>query len=154
MGDDTWLSLFPSSFSCSFPFPSFDVKDIHTVDTGKKKKKKKQKKKKKKKRKRKKKKKKKKKKPYPVSRNQLPPPPRTPLLPLPPLLSPRLHFNLRFNSSPQLPSPSLSLLLFSLPPPQMGPPYCPFPWIRPCWTPLWTLPPSCFSENATIGWGS
>ncbi|CAG5135395.1 unnamed protein product [Candidula unifasciata] len=33
-GDDTWLSLFPGKFSKSFDFPSFDVKDLHTVDNG------------------------------------------------------------------------------------------------------------------------
>lgn len=34
MGDDTWLQLFPRSFQRAFPFPSFDVWDIHTVDRG------------------------------------------------------------------------------------------------------------------------
>jgi len=37
MGDDTWLSVFPaSSFSknLSFPFDSFNVEDLHTVDNG------------------------------------------------------------------------------------------------------------------------
>lgn len=34
MGDDTWVSLFPGSFARSYPFPSFDVKDLHTVDNG------------------------------------------------------------------------------------------------------------------------
>ena len=34
MGDDTWMSLFPESFNISFPFPSFVVKDLHTVDNG------------------------------------------------------------------------------------------------------------------------
>ena len=34
MGDDTWVTLFPNSFYKSFPFPSFDVKDLHTVDNG------------------------------------------------------------------------------------------------------------------------
>ncbi|KAH3757052.1 GPI ethanolamine phosphate transferase 3 [Pelomyxa schiedti] len=33
-GDDTWLGLYPNSFNASFPFPSFDVKDLHTVDNG------------------------------------------------------------------------------------------------------------------------
>lgn len=33
-GDDTWLSLFPRSFAKSFPFPSFDVWDLDTVDRG------------------------------------------------------------------------------------------------------------------------
>lgn len=31
MGDDTWLDLFPSQFAQTFPFPSFNVKDLHTV---------------------------------------------------------------------------------------------------------------------------
>uniref|UniRef100_H3CAA8 GPI ethanolamine phosphate transferase 3, catalytic subunit n=1 Tax=Tetraodon nigroviridis TaxID=99883 RepID=H3CAA8_TETNG len=34
MGDDTWESLFPRSFHRSLPFPSFNVKDLHTVDEG------------------------------------------------------------------------------------------------------------------------
>lgn len=34
LGDDTWVSLFPSSWSRAFPFPSFDVKDLDTVDDG------------------------------------------------------------------------------------------------------------------------
>ena len=34
MGDDTWGSLFPDSFQKSFPFPSFNVMDLHTVDNG------------------------------------------------------------------------------------------------------------------------
>lgn len=34
MGDDTWESLFPRSFHRSLPFPSFNVKDLHTVDDG------------------------------------------------------------------------------------------------------------------------
>lgn len=34
-GDDTWLSLFPRSvFTEAFPYPSFDVKDLDTVDIG------------------------------------------------------------------------------------------------------------------------
>ena len=32
-GDDTWTSLFPTSFTKSFPQPSFDVWDLDTVDT-------------------------------------------------------------------------------------------------------------------------
>src|SRR5690348_4084303 len=32
MGDDTWTKLFPTAFSRSFPFPSFNVKDLHGVD--------------------------------------------------------------------------------------------------------------------------
>ena len=31
MGDDTWLEVFPDHFSASAPFPSLNVKDIHTV---------------------------------------------------------------------------------------------------------------------------
>lgn len=34
MGDDTWESLFPKSFHRSLAFPSFNVKDLHTVDDG------------------------------------------------------------------------------------------------------------------------
>ncbi|KAL8487202.1 hypothetical protein ACS0TY_023757 [Phlomoides rotata] len=34
MGDDTWLQLFPHHFVKSYPFPSFNVKDLHTVDNG------------------------------------------------------------------------------------------------------------------------
>ncbi|RAL47464.1 hypothetical protein DM860_011202 [Cuscuta australis] len=34
MGDDTWLQLFPNHFNTSYPFPSFNVKDLHTVDNG------------------------------------------------------------------------------------------------------------------------
>lgn len=34
LGDDTWLGLYPKSFKRSFDFPSFDVKDLHTVDNG------------------------------------------------------------------------------------------------------------------------
>lgn len=34
LGDDTWLSLFPEKFHKSFAFPSFDVKDLNTVDDG------------------------------------------------------------------------------------------------------------------------
>ncbi|XP_038072067.1 GPI ethanolamine phosphate transferase 3-like [Patiria miniata] len=34
MGDNTWESLFKGQFSRSFPFPSFNVKDLHTVDNG------------------------------------------------------------------------------------------------------------------------
>ncbi|KAL3691933.1 hypothetical protein R1sor_005584 [Riccia sorocarpa] len=34
MGDDTWLQLFPTQFSKAYPFPSFNVKDLHTVDDG------------------------------------------------------------------------------------------------------------------------
>ncbi|KAI9564828.1 hypothetical protein GHT06_008569 [Daphnia sinensis] len=34
MGDETWVALFPKSFQHSFPYPSFDVWDIDTVDRG------------------------------------------------------------------------------------------------------------------------
>ncbi|KAL5702939.1 hypothetical protein ACHQM5_028097 [Ranunculus cassubicifolius] len=34
MGDDTWVQLFPDHFDKSFPFPSFNVKDLDTVDNG------------------------------------------------------------------------------------------------------------------------
>ncbi|KZP23970.1 hypothetical protein FIBSPDRAFT_822718 [Athelia psychrophila] len=36
MGDETWMSVFPSSFSSNmtFPYDSFNVEDLHTVDTG------------------------------------------------------------------------------------------------------------------------
>lgn len=31
MGDDTWVQLFPNHFKNSYPYPSFNVKDLHTV---------------------------------------------------------------------------------------------------------------------------
>ncbi|GBN47130.1 GPI ethanolamine phosphate transferase 3 [Araneus ventricosus] len=34
MGDDTWDNLFPNAFHRTFPFPSFNVKDLDTVDNG------------------------------------------------------------------------------------------------------------------------
>ncbi|XP_069482908.1 GPI ethanolamine phosphate transferase 3 [Ambystoma mexicanum] len=34
MGDDTWDGLFPKKFHKSYFFPSFNVKDLHTVDDG------------------------------------------------------------------------------------------------------------------------
>ncbi|XP_069780362.1 GPI ethanolamine phosphate transferase 3 isoform X2 [Narcine bancroftii] len=34
MGDDTWEGLFPNKFFASFPFASFNVRDLHTVDDG------------------------------------------------------------------------------------------------------------------------
>ncbi|XP_075416199.1 GPI ethanolamine phosphate transferase 3, catalytic subunit isoform X2 [Tenrec ecaudatus] len=34
MGDDTWKDLFPGAFSRAFFFPSFNVRDLHTVDNG------------------------------------------------------------------------------------------------------------------------
>lgn len=33
-GDDTWMGLFPKQFSRAFPYPSFDVWDLDTVDRG------------------------------------------------------------------------------------------------------------------------
>ena len=33
-GDDTWVGLYPGRFLKSFPYPSFNVKDLHTVDNG------------------------------------------------------------------------------------------------------------------------
>ncbi|GBG80965.1 hypothetical protein CBR_g31522 [Chara braunii] len=34
IGDDTWVQLFPDQFAATYPYPSFDVKDIHVVDNG------------------------------------------------------------------------------------------------------------------------
>ncbi|XP_076257913.1 phosphatidylinositol glycan anchor biosynthesis class O [Rhynchophorus ferrugineus] len=34
MGDDTWASLYPNRFLRNYPFPSFDVWDLDTVDSG------------------------------------------------------------------------------------------------------------------------
>ncbi|XP_039146772.1 LOW QUALITY PROTEIN: GPI ethanolamine phosphate transferase 3-like [Dioscorea cayenensis subsp. rotundata] len=34
MGDDTWLQLFPNHFKTAYPYPSFNVKDLDTVDNG------------------------------------------------------------------------------------------------------------------------
>eukprot|EP01138_Halocafeteria_seosinensis_P013386 gb/GECG01013672.1/.p1 GENE.gb/GECG01013672.1/~~gb/GECG01013672.1/.p1 ORF type:complete len:1230 (+),score=102.90 gb/GECG01013672.1/:1-3690(+) len=34
VGDDTWASLFPGSFNVTIPYPSFNVKDLYTVDNG------------------------------------------------------------------------------------------------------------------------
>ncbi|KAG2018594.1 phosphoethanolamine N-methyltransferase [Coprinopsis cinerea AmutBmut pab1-1] len=36
MGDDTWMSVFPNSFhpDMTFPYDSFNVEDLHTVDEG------------------------------------------------------------------------------------------------------------------------
>ncbi|XP_060532021.1 GPI ethanolamine phosphate transferase 3 [Cylas formicarius] len=34
MGDDTWMSLFPNRFLRAYPYPSFDVWDLDTVDNG------------------------------------------------------------------------------------------------------------------------
>ena len=33
-GDDTWMGLFPGRFDRAYPYPSFDVWDLDTVDTG------------------------------------------------------------------------------------------------------------------------
>lgn len=34
MGDDTWSNLYPRQFQRAFPFPSFNTRDLHTVDDG------------------------------------------------------------------------------------------------------------------------
>ncbi|XP_042909883.1 GPI ethanolamine phosphate transferase 3 [Parasteatoda tepidariorum] len=34
MGDDTWENIFPNHFDVSHPYPSFNVKDLDTVDEG------------------------------------------------------------------------------------------------------------------------
>lgn len=34
VGDDTWSQLFPHHLAISRPFPSFNVKDLHSVDDG------------------------------------------------------------------------------------------------------------------------
>lgn len=34
VGDDTWQQLAPDAFDWSFPYPSFNVKDLHSVDDG------------------------------------------------------------------------------------------------------------------------
>ena len=36
MGDDTWMSVFPDLFEANmtFPYDSFDIEDLHTVDKG------------------------------------------------------------------------------------------------------------------------
>jgi phosphatidylinositol glycan class O len=34
IGDDTWNNLFPNHLNLSYPYPSFDVWDLHTVDNG------------------------------------------------------------------------------------------------------------------------
>ncbi|XP_040567503.1 GPI ethanolamine phosphate transferase 3 [Lepeophtheirus salmonis] len=33
-GDDTWLTLYPSGFKRSYPYPSFNIRDLDTVDRG------------------------------------------------------------------------------------------------------------------------
>lgn len=34
VGDDTWIDLYPRQFDVSFPFPSFNTRDLDTVDDG------------------------------------------------------------------------------------------------------------------------
>ncbi|KAJ3099456.1 mannose-ethanolamine phosphotransferase gpi13 [Phlyctochytrium planicorne] len=34
MGDDTWVGLYPTQMNKSYPYPSFNVQDLHTVDNG------------------------------------------------------------------------------------------------------------------------
>lgn len=34
MGDDTWVNLFPTAFTRSHPYDSFNVEDLHSVDNG------------------------------------------------------------------------------------------------------------------------
>ena len=34
MGDDTWARLYPGKFERAYPFPSFNVRDLDTVDDG------------------------------------------------------------------------------------------------------------------------
>lgn len=34
VGDDTWIDLFPTQFDYSYPFPSFNTRDLDTVDDG------------------------------------------------------------------------------------------------------------------------
>lgn len=34
VGDDTWQQLSPDAFEWAWPYPSFNVKDLHTVDDG------------------------------------------------------------------------------------------------------------------------
>ncbi|TIC00206.1 hypothetical protein E3Q17_02240 [Wallemia mellicola] len=34
VGDDTWMSVFPDSFDEQFPYDSFNVEDLHSVDNG------------------------------------------------------------------------------------------------------------------------
>ncbi|XP_061409859.1 LOW QUALITY PROTEIN: GPI ethanolamine phosphate transferase 3-like [Lethenteron reissneri] len=34
LGDDTWMGLFPTHFHRAFPFPSLNVRDLHSVDDG------------------------------------------------------------------------------------------------------------------------
>ena len=34
VGDDTWVDLYPRQFDESYPFPSFNTRDLDTVDNG------------------------------------------------------------------------------------------------------------------------
>lgn len=34
MGDDTWMQLAQDAFTEAYPYPSFNVHDLHTVDDG------------------------------------------------------------------------------------------------------------------------
>lgn len=34
MGDDTWMQLAQQAFAEAYPYPSFNVQDLHTVDDG------------------------------------------------------------------------------------------------------------------------
>jgi phosphatidylinositol glycan class O len=34
VGDDTWVDLFPNEFTTAFPYPSFNTRDLDTVDNG------------------------------------------------------------------------------------------------------------------------
>lgn len=34
MGDDTWMTVFPDTFDVQYPYDSFNVEDLHTVDNG------------------------------------------------------------------------------------------------------------------------
>jgi len=34
VGDDTWVSLFPTQFTNLHPYPSFNTRDLDTVDNG------------------------------------------------------------------------------------------------------------------------
>jgi hypothetical protein len=34
MGDDTWMQLAKEVYTEAYPYPSFDVNDLHTVDDG------------------------------------------------------------------------------------------------------------------------
>ena len=34
VGDDTWSGLFPTQFDEAHPYPSFNTRDLNTVDDG------------------------------------------------------------------------------------------------------------------------